>query len=180
MMSNNLTNNPPEPTSETNYSTKASSNEYKNHVDSQRPHPENTYTVSRFVFALSAYRIACLQYHTDYYSCDSRAIPLEKNQQGSDTKKASMRSHSQSSASSASRLSQDQQSLAARTMDKAKSKIGHKPSHSERLSGEKDDLDKQKAKNLERDNRKADYDRLNLREQTIFGMNGAGGGWRSG
>lgn len=76
--------------------------------------------------------------------------------------------------------SQDRRSLVDRTMDKAKSKVSQRSSNAERLSSEKDDLGKEKAKNFARYNKKADYERLNLREQTIFGMNGAGGGLRSG
>lgn len=81
-----------------------------------------------------------------------------------------------------SRLSEathDQRSSIERAMDKAKSKLGSRSSRVESLPDDDADFERQKAKEMEKYRRKAEYERLELREKTIFGMKGAGG-WTSG
>lgn len=60
-------------------------------------------------------------------------------------------------------------------MDKAKSKLSRQPAGSESLPGSAEDFEKQKSKEVEKARRQAEYERLKLRERTIFGMSGAGG-----
>lgn len=60
-------------------------------------------------------------------------------------------------------------------MEKAKSKFVRRPAGSESLPGSAEDFERQKAKEVEKGRRQAEYERLKLREQTIFGMKGAGG-----
>lgn len=61
------------------------------------------------------------------------------------------------------------------TMVKAKSKLSRRPAGSESLPGSAEDFEKQKSKEVEKARRQVEYERLKLREQTIFGMRGAGG-----
>ena len=64
-------------------------------------------------------------------------------------------------------------------MDKAKSKLGRRPSNAETLPDDEEDFERQRAKAIEKQRRKEEYERLGLAEQTKFGMAGAGG-WRAG
>ena len=66
-----------------------------------------------------------------------------------------------------------------RAMDKAKSKLGRRPSGSEALPNDEQDFERQKAREVEKQRRKEDYERLGLDDRVKFGMKGAGG-WNSG
>ena len=72
-----------------------------------------------------------------------------------------------------------QKSSVERAMDKAKSKLGRRPSGSEALPNDERDFERQKAREVEKQRRKEDYERLGLDDRVKFGMKGAGG-WNSG
>ena len=65
-----------------------------------------------------------------------------------------------------------------RAMDKAKSKLGRRPSGAEALADDEADFERRKAKEVEKQRRKEEYERLGLGERTKFGMPGVGG-WNS-
>lgn len=64
-------------------------------------------------------------------------------------------------------------------MDKAKSKLSRRPSGAETLPDDEQDFERQKAKEVEKQRRKEEYERLGLEDRTKFGMPGAGG-WKAG
>lgn len=64
-------------------------------------------------------------------------------------------------------------------MDKTMSKVTRRNKDAARLSDDDEEFEKQKAKQIEKYRRKAEYEQLALREKTVFGMKGAGG-WTSG
>ena len=64
-------------------------------------------------------------------------------------------------------------------MDKTKSKLGRRPSGAESLPDDEEDFQRQKAKAIEKQRRKEEYERLGLSDRTKFGMSGAGG-WNAG
>lgn len=66
-----------------------------------------------------------------------------------------------------------------RAMDKARSKLGRRPSGAESLASDDAEFERQKAKEVEKQRRKADYERLGLGDKTKFGMPGGAGGWQS-
>ena len=72
-----------------------------------------------------------------------------------------------------------QKSTVERAMDKAKSKLGRRPSGSQALPNDEQDFERQKAREVEKQRRKEDYERLGLDDRVKFGMKGAGG-WNSG
>ena len=60
-------------------------------------------------------------------------------------------------------------------IDKAKTKLSRRPSDSEALPESEEDFQKQKAKDVKKEKRMADYERLGLAEKTRYGTAGAGG-----
>ena len=60
-------------------------------------------------------------------------------------------------------------------MDKAKSKLSRRPSGPEALPNDEQDFQRQKAKALEKQRRKEEYERLGLDDRMKFGLKGAGG-----
>jgi len=66
-----------------------------------------------------------------------------------------------------------------RAMDKARSKLGRRPSGAESLAADEAEFERQKAKEIEKQRRKAEYERLGLGDRTKFGMPGGAGGWQS-
>ena len=60
-------------------------------------------------------------------------------------------------------------------MDKARSKLGRQPSDSVSIASSEDDFQKQKAKAIEKQRRKEEYERLGLGDRTKYGMGGSGG-----
>lgn len=60
-----------------------------------------------------------------------------------------------------------------RAMEKAKSKLGRRPSDAESLASNEEEYERQKAKAIERQRRKEEYERLGLGDKTKFGMPGA-------
>lgn len=63
-------------------------------------------------------------------------------------------------------------------MEKAKSKLGRRPSGADVLPDDEQDFERQKAKAIEKQRRKEEYERLGLGDRTKFGMPGAGG-WKA-
>jgi len=59
-------------------------------------------------------------------------------------------------------------------MDKAKQKLGRKPSGADALPDSEEDFERQKAKAVEKQKRKEEYERLGLGDKTKFGMPGSG------
>ena len=59
-------------------------------------------------------------------------------------------------------------------MDKARSKLGGRPSGAEALPDDEQDFERQKAKAIEKQRRKDEYERLGLGDRTTFGMPGSG------
>lgn len=57
-------------------------------------------------------------------------------------------------------------------MDKAKSKLGRSPSGVEALPNDELDYERQRAKAVEKQRRKEEYERLGLSEKTKYGMPG--------
>jgi hypothetical protein len=64
-------------------------------------------------------------------------------------------------------------------MDKARSKLGRRPSGAESLAADEAEFERQKAKEIEKQRRKEEYERLGLGDRTKFGMPGGAGGWQS-
>src|ERR1700761_6087605 len=60
-----------------------------------------------------------------------------------------------------------------RVMDKARSKLGRGPIGAEMLPNDEEDFEQQKAKEIEKQRRKEEYERLGLGERTKFGSPGA-------
>ncbi|KAK3073934.1 hypothetical protein LTR53_004062 [Teratosphaeriaceae sp. CCFEE 6253] len=60
-------------------------------------------------------------------------------------------------------------------VDKAKAKLGRRPSGAEALAGDEEDFERQKAKEVEKQKRKEEYERLGLGDRTKYGMGGTGG-----
>lgn len=58
-------------------------------------------------------------------------------------------------------------------MDKAKAKLGR--SGSEVLASDEEEFEKMKAKEVKKEERQREYERLGLSDQTKMGMKGAGG-----
>ncbi|RMZ06411.1 hypothetical protein D0862_04624 [Hortaea werneckii] len=101
--------------------------------------------------------------------------------QSSDTKRDSI-SISSSSGHPTSQTSgpeQERKSSFGQAMEKAKAKLSRsKPSNSESLPDDNADFERQKAKDVEKQKRKEEYERLGLKEQTTFGLSGSGG-WKA-
>ncbi|RMX79497.1 hypothetical protein D0869_08268 [Hortaea werneckii] len=110
------------------------------------------------------------------------STPSERTfSQSSDTKRdsISMSSSSGHPTSQTSGSSEERKSSFGQAMEKAKAKLSRsKPSNSESLPGDEADFEKQKAKDVEKQKRKEEYERLGLKEQTTFGLSGAGG-WKA-
>ncbi|EMC93596.1 hypothetical protein BAUCODRAFT_37277 [Baudoinia panamericana UAMH 10762] len=66
-----------------------------------------------------------------------------------------------------------------RLVDKTVLKLNRRPSGAESLPNDEDDFQRQKAKEVEQQRRKEEYERLGLGERTTLGTPGAGG-WRAG
>lgn len=64
-------------------------------------------------------------------------------------------------------------------MAKAKAKLSRRPSGAEALPDNEQEFERQKAKDLEKQKRKKEYERFGLDKTTKFGMSGAGG-WKAG
>lgn len=64
-------------------------------------------------------------------------------------------------------------------MEKAKSKLGRKPSDAESIASSEGEFERQKAKAIEKQKRKEEYERLGLGQKTKFGMGGSGGFYNS-
>lgn len=64
-------------------------------------------------------------------------------------------------------------------MDKAKAKLSRTPSGAEELTDDQEDFERQKAKEVEKQKRKEEYERLSLGDRTKYGVSGAGG-WKAG
>ena len=68
-----------------------------------------------------------------------------------------------------------QRSSVERAMGKAKSRLSRRPSGAEALPDDEEDFERQKAKAIEKQRRKEEYERLGLGDRTKFGFPGAGG-----
>ncbi|KAI6861718.1 hypothetical protein KC343_g11653 [Hortaea werneckii] len=110
------------------------------------------------------------------------STPSERTfSQSSDTKRdsTSISSSSGHATSQTSASEQERKSSFGQAMEKARAKLARsKPSNSEFLPDDEADFEKQKAKDVEKQKRKEEYERLGLKEQTTFGLNGAGG-WKA-
>ncbi|KAI7087315.1 hypothetical protein KC356_g4276 [Hortaea werneckii] len=110
------------------------------------------------------------------------STPSERTfSQSSDIKResTSISSSSGRPTSQTSDLERERKSSLGQAMEKAKAKLSRsKPSNSESLPDNEADFEKQKAKDVEKQKRKEEYERLGLKEQTTFGLNGAGG-WKA-
>lgn len=69
--------------------------------------------------------------------------------------------------------SSGRKSSIGRAVDKAKAKL--RGSGSEMLAGDEEEFQKMKAKEVKKEERQKEYERLGLGEQTKMGMKGAGG-----
>lgn len=65
-----------------------------------------------------------------------------------------------------------------KAIGKAKAKMSRSPSGAEELPDDEGDFERQKAKEVEKQKRKDDYERLGLGDRTKYGVSGAGG-WKS-
>lgn len=59
-------------------------------------------------------------------------------------------------------------------MEKAKSKLARRPSGAEALPDDEQDFERQKARAIEKQRRKDEYERLGLSDRTKYGMPGSG------
>lgn len=66
-------------------------------------------------------------------------------------------------------------STLGRALDMAKSKLNRRPSNAETLPGNERDFERSKAKEVKKEKRKEEYERLGLGEKTKMGTPGAGG-----
>ncbi|RMY74614.1 hypothetical protein D0863_03133 [Hortaea werneckii] len=110
------------------------------------------------------------------------STPSERTfSQSSDTRRNSISISSSSGhpTSQTSGSEQERKSSFGQAMEKAKARLSRsKPSNSESLPDDEADFEKQKAKDVEKQKRKEEYERLGLKEQTTFGLSGAGG-WKA-
>lgn len=98
------------------------------------------------------------------------------------SEESSSKSPAQSSRGGSSRggsFTQTPRSQASNTIeryvDKAKSKLSRRTHGAEILPDDEQDFEHQKAKAIEKQRREEEYERLKLKDRTVFGMGGSGG-----
>lgn len=90
---------------------------------------------------------------------------MESSSKSSSSLGQSVRAGSASTSSGSQPLDKQRKSSVGKIMDKAKSKINGR----ERLSDDADDFEKSKAKEVEKQKKKEEYERLGLGDKTKFG-----------
>ncbi|KAK5127165.1 hypothetical protein LTR85_008526 [Meristemomyces frigidus] len=105
-----------------------------------------------------------------------RSSSQQSSSRTSDTSKAK---GSESNGSGQNQGQERRKSSLEQVMDKAKAKLSRRPSGTEALPDDAEDFERQKAKEIEKQNREKEYERLGLGDKTKYGMSGAGG-WKAG